>query len=94
MFDTSKEVSITGMDIKVVNASNSFQATPINLMHISLDLKCIKVFLKIQERDKCTGACLIAVKRFHISLSNTQLDGSSTWSAATGVDSPFKHHIF
>jgi hypothetical protein len=23
-----------GMDIKVVNASNSFQAIPINLMHI------------------------------------------------------------
>jgi hypothetical protein len=26
------------MDIKVGNASNSFQAIPINLMHISLDL--------------------------------------------------------
>jgi hypothetical protein len=26
------------MDIKVVNASNSFQAILINLMHISLDL--------------------------------------------------------
>jgi hypothetical protein len=38
------------MDIKVVNASNSFQTTPINLMHISLDLKCIKIFLKIQGR--------------------------------------------
>jgi hypothetical protein len=38
IFDTSKEVSITGMDIKVVNASNSFQAIPIYLMHISLDL--------------------------------------------------------
>jgi hypothetical protein len=32
------------MDIKVVNASNSLQATPINLMHISQDLKYIKVF--------------------------------------------------
>jgi hypothetical protein len=38
------------MNIKVVNASNSFQATTINLMHISLDLKCIKFFLKIQGR--------------------------------------------
>jgi hypothetical protein len=66
------------MDIKVVNASNSFQATPINLMHISLDLKCIKVFLKYKEGVACTGACLIAVKRFQILLSNTQLDGSST----------------
>jgi hypothetical protein len=34
------------MDIKVGNASDSFQATPMNLMNISLDLKCIKVFLK------------------------------------------------
>jgi hypothetical protein len=32
------------MDIKVVNASNNFQETPINLMHISLDLMCIKIF--------------------------------------------------
>jgi hypothetical protein len=32
------------MDIKEVNASKGFQATPINLMHISLDLKCIKIF--------------------------------------------------
>jgi hypothetical protein len=52
------------MDIKVVNASNSFHATPINSMHISLDLKCIKVFLKNKEGVACTGACLIAVKRF------------------------------
>jgi hypothetical protein len=46
------------MDIKVVNASNSFQATPTKLMHISLDLKCIKVFFKYKERGKWTGACL------------------------------------
>jgi hypothetical protein len=39
------------MNIKVVNASNSFQATSINLMHISLELKCIKFFLKIQGRS-------------------------------------------
>ena len=32
------------MDIKVGNASKSFQATPINLMHISLDLSVRKVF--------------------------------------------------
>ena len=32
------------MDIKVGNASKGFQATPINLMHISLDLKCVKLF--------------------------------------------------
>jgi hypothetical protein len=38
-FDTSREVSIKGMDFKVANASKGFQATPINLMHISLDLK-------------------------------------------------------
>jgi hypothetical protein len=47
------------MYIKVVNASNSFQATPINLMHISLDLKCIKVFFKkYKEGVACTSACL------------------------------------
>ena len=38
------------MYIKEGNASKGFQATPINLMHISLDLKCIKLFLKIQGR--------------------------------------------
>jgi hypothetical protein len=32
------------MDIKEGNASKGFQATPINLMHISLDLKCVKIF--------------------------------------------------
>ena len=42
-FDTSPEVSIKGMDFKVANASKGFQATPINLMHISLDLKCAKI---------------------------------------------------
>jgi hypothetical protein len=31
------------MDIKVVNAAKGFQATPINLVHISLDLKCVKI---------------------------------------------------
>jgi hypothetical protein len=46
------------MDIKEGNASKGLQATPINLMHILLDLKCIKIFLKIQGRGKCTGACL------------------------------------
>jgi hypothetical protein len=38
------------MDIKVDNASNIFQATTINLMHISLDLTCIKNLLKTQGR--------------------------------------------
>jgi hypothetical protein len=37
------------MDFKVANASKDFQATPINLMHISLDLKCVKSF-KTQGR--------------------------------------------
>jgi hypothetical protein len=31
------------MDIKVGNASKGFQETPINLMHILLDLKCVKI---------------------------------------------------
>jgi hypothetical protein len=31
------------MDIKEGNASKGFQATPINLMLISLDLKCVKI---------------------------------------------------
>jgi hypothetical protein len=31
------------MDIKVGNASKGFHATRINVMHISLDLKCVKV---------------------------------------------------
>jgi hypothetical protein len=52
------------MDIKVGNAFNSFQATPINLMHISLDLKCIKIFENHKEGVACTGAFLFAVKRF------------------------------
>jgi hypothetical protein len=38
------------MDIKVDNASKGFQATPINLMHISLDLKCVKIIEKHKER--------------------------------------------
>jgi hypothetical protein len=31
------------MDFKVANASKGFQATPINLMHISLDIKGVKI---------------------------------------------------
>jgi hypothetical protein len=31
------------VDIKEGNASKRFQATPINLMHISLDLKCAEI---------------------------------------------------
>jgi hypothetical protein len=42
-FNTSPEVSIKGMDFKVANASKGFQAIPINLMHISLYLKCVKI---------------------------------------------------
>jgi hypothetical protein len=38
------------MDIKESNASKGFQATPMNLMHISLDLSVQKVFLKHKER--------------------------------------------
>jgi hypothetical protein len=38
------------MDTKVVNASKGFQATPINLVHISLDLKCVKNHLNTQGR--------------------------------------------
>jgi hypothetical protein len=34
------------MDIKVGNASKGFQATPINLMNILLDLKCVKKLFK------------------------------------------------
>jgi hypothetical protein len=64
------------MDIKVVNASNSFQAIPINLMHISLDLKCIKVFLKIQGRGKCIGACLCSREEVLDPSIKPQLDGS------------------
>jgi hypothetical protein len=58
------------MDIKVVNASNSFQAIPINLMHISLDLKCIKVFLKYKEGANAPGLAFVAEKRFQIPLLN------------------------
>jgi hypothetical protein len=47
------------MDIKVVNASNSFQATPINLMHISLDLKCIKIFYKYKKGQMHRGLPLL-----------------------------------
>jgi hypothetical protein len=43
------------MDIKEGNASKGFQATPINLMHISLDLKCAKIISKHKERVACTG---------------------------------------
>jgi hypothetical protein len=46
------------MDIKEGNASKGFQATPINLRHISLDLKCAKIILKHKEGVACTGACL------------------------------------
>jgi hypothetical protein len=46
------------MDFKIVNASKGFQATPINLMHISLDLKCVKNYLKHKEGVACAGACL------------------------------------
>jgi hypothetical protein len=46
------------MDIKVGSASKVFQATPINLMHISLDLKCVKIILKHKEGVACTRACL------------------------------------
>jgi hypothetical protein len=46
------------MDIKVGNASKGFQATLINLMHISLDLKCVKIIYKHKEGVACTGACL------------------------------------
>jgi hypothetical protein len=38
------------MDIKVGNASKGFQATPINLVHISLDFKVCKNYLKTQGR--------------------------------------------
>jgi hypothetical protein len=51
------------MDIKVVNASNSFQATPINLMHISLDLKCIKVFKNTKKGANAPGLAFVAEKR-------------------------------
>jgi hypothetical protein len=43
------------MDIKVVNASNSFQATPINLMHISLDLNVEKSFKSIRNGQMNRG---------------------------------------
>ena len=56
------------MDFKVGNASKGFQATPINLMHISLDLKCVKIISKHKEGVACIGACLIAVKRYSIPL--------------------------
>ena len=46
------------MDTKVGNASKGFQATSINQMHISLDLKCVKNILKHKKGVACTGACL------------------------------------
>jgi hypothetical protein len=38
------------MDFKVANVSKGFHVTPINLTHISLDLKCVKNHLKTQGR--------------------------------------------
>jgi hypothetical protein len=58
------------MDIKVVNASSSFQAIPINLMHLLLDLKCIRVFLKYKEGANAPGLAFVAVKRYSIPLPN------------------------
>jgi hypothetical protein len=43
------------MDIKVGNASKGFQATPINLMHISLDLKCVKLFKNTRKGVNASG---------------------------------------
>ena len=52
------------MDIKESNASKGFQATPINLMHISLDLKCIKIFFKNTRKGlHAPGLAFVAVKR-------------------------------
>jgi hypothetical protein len=55
------------MDIKVVNASNSFQATPINLVHILLDLKCIKSFKNTRKGQMHRGFPLLQ-RRFRILL--------------------------
>jgi hypothetical protein len=38
------------MDIKEKQCIKGFQVTPMNLMHISLDLKCAKSILKHKER--------------------------------------------
>ena len=46
------------MDIKESNASKGFQVTPMNLMHISLDLSVRKVFKNTRKGVACTGACL------------------------------------
>jgi hypothetical protein len=47
------------MNIKVVNASNSFQAIPINLMHISLYLMCIQSFKKYNEGANAPDLALL-----------------------------------
>jgi hypothetical protein len=47
------------MDIKEGNASKGFQATPINLMHISLDLKCAKLFKNTRKGLHAPGLALV-----------------------------------
>jgi hypothetical protein len=45
-----------------------FQVTPINLMHISLDLSVQKVFKNTRKGVACTGACLrsqVSQAQFH-----------------------------
>jgi hypothetical protein len=49
------------MDIKVGNASKGFQATPINLMHITLDLKCAKSFKNTRNGLHAPGLAWITL---------------------------------
>ena len=46
------------MDIKEKQCIKGFQVTPMNLMHISLDLSVQKVFKNTRKGVACTGACL------------------------------------
>jgi hypothetical protein len=59
------------MDIKVVNASKGFKSTPINLVHISLDLNCVKIIKNTRKGLHAPGLAFVAMKRFQIPLLNT-----------------------
>jgi hypothetical protein len=81
------------MDFKVVNASNGFQATLINLMHISLDLKCIKSFKNIMKGFHAPGLALLQEIQDLLPRQSVRWS-SPTVSIGTGAGSFFKHHFF
>jgi hypothetical protein len=68
-----------------------YQPTPTNIMHITLDLRCNKLFIK-QQSDCMSGACLREKVSYHRGSHELDLTSSPLTETPSPTLDQHEHH--